>query len=134
MLTPILILFLLAGDPPPRASAKPAASAVHAREPSPERVRSLQATIEKRRRRSAARHRIAEKNRTSIDLEPRGNTRPPASSYDGTANPAMRDAFRPNARMIDWKTEAPPSVRGDRFPGGGPAPVVGAGSSTPCFT
>ena len=62
MLTASLVILLLAGQTAP----KPPPVAVRSAQPSPEYTRSLKITIEKRRKRLAARRRMGERNREAV--------------------------------------------------------------------
>lgn len=62
MLTASLVIVLLAGQPAP----KPPPVAIRSAQPSPEYIRSLNITIEKRRKRLAARKRMGERNREAV--------------------------------------------------------------------
>jgi hypothetical protein len=86
MLTASLVILLLAGQPAP----KPAPVAIRSSQPSPEYIRSLNITIEKRRKRLAARRRMGERNReqvrqliTAID----GPSNVPFASQPAAVNP-----------------------------------------------
>jgi hypothetical protein len=62
MLTASLAILLLAGQTAP----KPPPVAIRSVQPSPEYIRSLKITIEKRRKRAAARRRMGERNREAV--------------------------------------------------------------------
>ena len=62
MLTASLVILFLAGQTAP----KPPPVAIRSVQPSPEYIRSLNITIEKRRKRLAARQRMGERNREAV--------------------------------------------------------------------
>jgi hypothetical protein len=62
MLTASLVILLLAGQTAP----KPPPVAIRSAQPSPEYIRSLKITIDKRRKRLAARRRMGERNREAV--------------------------------------------------------------------
>ena len=126
MVTPSLILILLAGAPPPQSALKPPAPIARSSLPSPERVQALKTTIEKRR--------IGERNRKAFDLELRAKTRLPANSARLTTNLPGRDGFNPKNGAFIRETGSPPFGRGDPFPASQPPAGGGSGALKPCFT
>jgi hypothetical protein len=62
MLTASFVILLLMGQTAP----KPPPVAIRSAQPSPEYIRSLNITIEKRRKRLAARRRLGERNREAV--------------------------------------------------------------------
>lgn len=133
-MVPSLILMLLAGGPPLQSASKPAAPTARSSRPSPERVQSLKATIEKRRKRLAERHRIAEKYRNAFDRELRANARIASISARSATILPGGDRPNPNAGMPIRVTDSPPFGRADPFPADGPPPGGGIDSLKPCFT
>jgi hypothetical protein len=133
MLTPSLVLILVAAAPPPQSASKPPDPTARSLQPSPERVQALKSTIEKRRKRLAERRRIGERSRNALDLELRANTRLPATSARPTTNLLSGDGFNPKDGMFIWGTDSPPFRRGDLFPAS-QSPAGGPGSLKPCFT
>jgi len=61
-LTASLVFLLLAGQPAPKSPS----AAIRSTQPSPEYVRSINLTIERRRKRMAARRRMGERNREAV--------------------------------------------------------------------
>ena len=134
MVTPTLILILLAGAPPPQSASKPPAPTVRSSQPSPERVQALQTTIEKRRKRLAERRRIGERNRNALDLELRTSTRLPSKPARFTTNLPGGDPFNPKDGAFLRGMDPPPFGRGDPFTVSQPPSGGGTGSFQPCFT
>ncbi len=75
MLTASIVCLFLAGQ----AAPKPPPVAIRSAQPSPEYIRSLNITIEKRRKRLAARRRMGERNREEV--------RQLIMAIDGPSNP-----------------------------------------------
>jgi hypothetical protein len=134
MVTPALILILLAGAPPPQSASKPPVPTVRSSQPSPERVRALKTTIEKRRKRLAERRRIGEMNRNALYLELSTRTRLPANSARITTSLPGGDPFNPQDGALIRRMDSPPVGRGDPFPASQPPSGGGTGSFQPCFT
>ena len=98
MLTASIVFLLLAGQTAPNTPPV----AVRSDEPSPEYIRSLNITIEKRRKRLAARRRMGERNREAVRELMTAIDRPSIAPF--TSQPA---AVSPNP--------GPPPRRGDPF-------------------
>jgi hypothetical protein len=98
MLTASLVILLLAGQPAPKQQPV----AIRSSQPSPEYVRSLKITIEKRRKRLAARRLMGERNREAV--------RQLITALDGPSNVPFASqpaAVNPN--------QGSPRRRGDPF-------------------
>jgi hypothetical protein len=110
MLTASFVILLLTGQTAP----KPPPVATRSTQPSPEYIRSLNITIEKRRKRLAARRRLGERNReavrqliTSIDRP--SNT--PFASPPAALNPNQGS---PRTRGVPFRTSLSRSSNDDR--------------------
>jgi hypothetical protein len=98
MLTASFVILLLAGQTAP----KPPSVAIRSAQPSPEYIRSLNITIEKRRKRLVARRRLGERNREAVRQLITSIDRPSNAPF--ASQPA---ALNPN--------QSSPRRRGDPF-------------------
>jgi hypothetical protein len=116
MLTASIVILLLAGQPAPKQPPV----AIRSSQPSPEYVRSLNVTIEKRRKRLAARRRMGERNREAV--------RQLITALDGPSKVpfASQPAITPN--------QGSPRRRGDPLPTSMSQSINKEQSLKSCFT
>jgi hypothetical protein len=100
MLTASLVILLLAGQTAP----KPPPVAIRSAQPSPEYIRSLNVTIEKRRKRLAARRRMGERNREAVRQLITSINRPPNVPFASQPAAASPNRGFPRRRGDPFRT------------------------------
>lgn len=132
MLTPTLIVILLAGAPPPQNISNPAPEIVRSSQPSPDRIQALKTTIEKRRQWLAERRRIGERNRNALYQELRASRRFQGNTARPVINVPWGDPFNPQPVPVS-RENSPQLGRGDPFSVSPPSAEEDK-SFTRCFT